>query len=90
MTLSPSPPASLPQDTLSQYLHLLALLLSCASQSHTAAEWVGPDDNDELDNEWEGFEEAEFDPLNSSQELLACCVSIMTNRNIPLRLSREQ
>ena len=49
------------------------------------------DDDDELINEWEGLREDEFDPLDSSKELLACCLSIIvSNRNLPLYLQRER
>ena len=83
---------SLSPSTVSQYCHLLAHILSRVSQNQTTNKWVEPDDDDEeLVNEWVGLEEAEFDPLDSPKELLACCLSIIIlNKNLPLYLQTQK
>ena len=74
---------------VSQYCQLLAKLLS--HQSTSSNQRAGPDIDEDLANEWEELEEAEFDPLDSPKDLFSCCLSvIVSDTNFALYFLREK
>ncbi len=68
------------QTTLAKYLKLVSMLLSNSSAGHVTSSH----DEDE-----ESMDEDEPDPLDGGEGLRKCCVSIITNQEIALRLKKE-
>ena len=70
------------QTSLAKYLELTSLFLGHAPSSHVTS-------HGELDEEFESSDEDDLDPLESGEDLRKCCVSIITEDRLAIRIKQE-